>query len=161
MTPEKDLLVKMVLDSWNGRIKQTDRMLAELSDAQLLNHVAPNKNRGFYLLAHLTATHDKMFELLNLGEPLFPALHKPYYDGADKAITEIPVMGDLRHSWTAVNTKLATQFGDMKAGDWFHRHTAVSEADFAKEPHRNKLNIMISRSNHLSYHLGQMMLLKK
>jgi hypothetical protein len=39
------------------------------------------------------------------------------------------------------------------------RHTAVSEADFALNPSRNKLSILISRTNHQSYHLGQLNLL--
>ena len=41
----------------------------------------------------------------------------------------------------------------------FEKHTAVSEEDFSKEPHRNKLNIVISRTSHLQYHTGQLVLL--
>jgi len=36
---------------------------------------------------------------------------------------------------------------------------AVSDEDFSKEPHRNKLNVIINRTNHMSYHLGQLILL--
>jgi len=39
--------------------------------------------------------------------------------------------------------------------EWFAKHSAVSAEDFAKEPHRNKLNILVNRTNHHSYHLGQ------
>jgi hypothetical protein len=31
----------------------------------------------------------------------------------------------------------------------------------AKEPHRNKLNLLMNRTNHLSYHLGQLVLLQQ
>ena len=34
----------------------------------------------------------------------------------------------------------------------------VSDEDFAREPHRNKLNVLISQTNHLSYHPGQLSL---
>ncbi len=36
----------------------------------------------------------------------------------------------------------------------------VSDEDFEKEPHRNKLNIIVTRTSHLSYHTGQLILLK-
>jgi ribose 1,5-bisphosphokinase PhnN len=42
--------------------------------------------------------------------------------------------------------------------DWLQRHTAVSEADFAKDASRNRFAILLSRTNHLSYHLGQALL---
>jgi len=38
--------------------------------------------------------------------------------------------------------------------DWLARHTAVSEEDFAKDPSRNRFAVLLSRTNHLSYHLG-------
>ena len=37
---------------------------------------------------------------------------------------------------------------------------ATIEEDFIKEPHRNKLNIILTRTTHLSYHTGQLALLK-
>jgi hypothetical protein len=48
----------------------------------------------------------------------------------------------------------------MQASAWFAKHNAVSAEDFAKEPHRNKLNVLITRTIHQGYHLGQMNYLK-
>ncbi len=36
----------------------------------------------------------------------------------------------------------------------------VSPEDFALDPKRNKLNLLIGSTNHTSYHLGQLNLLK-
>jgi hypothetical protein len=33
--------------------------------------------------------------------------------------------------------------------------TSVSEEDFAKDASRNRFAVLLSRTNHLSYHLGQ------
>jgi hypothetical protein len=46
----------------------------------------------------------------------------------------------------------------MSWSDWLQRHTAVSEEDFAKDTSRNRFAILLSRTNHLSYHLGQAVL---
>lgn len=54
---------------------------------------------------------------------------------------------------------LQEKFDNMTSEQWFEKHTAVSEEDFAKEPHRNKLNIIITRTSHLQYHTGQIVLL--
>ena len=60
-----------------------------------------------------------------------------------------------------VDTKLTDHIRQMPADEWFTRHNKVSEADFAKEPHRNNLNIIINRTNHMSYHLGKWPIWKK
>ena len=46
----------------------------------------------------------------------------------------------------------------MSSSDWVQRHSAVSEEDFAKDASRNRFSILLSRTNHLSYHLGQAVL---
>src|SRR5437016_3247534 len=46
----------------------------------------------------------------------------------------------------------------MSLPDWVQQHTAVSEEDFAKDTSRNRFAILLSRTNHLSYHLGQAVL---
>ena len=48
---------------------------------------------------------------------------------------------------------------DLGPEEWFTRHANITEADFPKEPHRNRLNVLLSRTNHLAYHRGQMVLL--
>lgn len=55
---------------------------------------------------------------------------------------------------------LSQKMNSLSAEDWFQKHTAVTAEDFAKEPHRNKLNIIITRTSHLQYHTGQLALLK-
>ena len=49
----------------------------------------------------------------------------------------------------------------MQPEDWFTKHSAISAEDFAKEPHRNKLNILINRTVHQGYHMGQLAYLVK
>jgi len=59
-----------------------------------------------------------------------------------------------------VKPVLAEKFSTVKPDEWFQKHNSVSAEDFIKEPHRNRLNIIITRTTHLSYHLGQFILLK-
>jgi hypothetical protein len=73
----------------------------------------------------------------------------------------MPSLADLRKYWNDVNETLASGFNSMQPHEWLQRHTSVSEEDFAKEPHRNRLNVLVSRTNHLSSHYGQLLFLKK
>ena len=41
----------------------------------------------------------------------------------------------------------------------FTRQANIPKADFPKEPHRNRLNVVISRTNHPAHHRGQLALL--
>ena len=155
------LIVKMVLDRWYGSIKNFDSKLNEISDEDLANEIAPGKNRGTYLLGHLIAVHDDMLILMDMGEKLYPELDEPFLKNADKAIAFSQTASDLRGFWNKQCEVLQQKFNELQPEQWFEKHTAVSEEDFAKEPHRNKLNIIITRTSHLQYHTGQIALLKK
>lgn len=154
-------MVKMVLDRWDGSITNLNKILDSLSDEQLQKEIAPGKNRGVYLLGHLIAVHDDMLILLDMGEKLYPELNEPFIKCPDKAVTEIPSASELRNYWSRQNELLSQKFNSLTTEEWFAKHTAVTPEDFTNEPHRNKLNIIITRTSHLQYHSGQLVLLKQ
>jgi len=152
--------IKMIFDRWYASIKGFDTLINSLTDETLQKEIAPGKNRGIYLLGHMIAVHDDMLVLLDMGNKLYPQLNNPFIDNADKVVAQIPSAAELRSIWTKQNEILKQKFDALKPLDWFEKHTAVSAEDFAKEPHRNKLNIILTRTTHLQYHLGQLQLLK-
>ena len=155
------IMVKMVLDAWYSKIKEADDIFDKLSDDELQNEVAPNRNRGIYLLGHLTATHDGMLPLLNFGDRFYPQLDEIYIDNPDRSKVQIASPKELRTYWKNINSTLADHFSGLSPEAWFEKHNAVSSEDFMKQPHRNKLNVMITRTNHLTYHNGQLVFLTK
>src|SRR6187402_1424878 len=138
-----DTMVKMVLDRWDACIKNADTLINSLADETLEKEIAPGKNRGIYLLGHLIAVHDDMLVLLDMGEKLYPELHEPFLKSPDKTTKEIPSASALRVFWTKHCEALSQKFDSLKPEEWFEKHTAVTAEDFAQEPHRNKLNIIL------------------
>jgi hypothetical protein len=159
MSNQEILVIKLVLDAWNGQLSRADKFFATHTDVQLLGEIAPDKNSGIYLLGHLTAVHDALFPLFGIGEKLFPELENIFIKNPDKSGIEKPAVVHLRKCWKEVNEKLLQTLNAFSGDEWLQKHTAVSEEDFKKEPHRNKLNVLLSRTNHLSYHLGQLALM--
>lgn len=159
--PVKAIFIKMALSAWETYNARINKLLGTLSDEQLLAETAPGRNRGIYLIGHLVAVSDGLFPILGFGERLYPELDKIFLQSPDNSGLEMPAINDLKEYWNKVNAKLADHISQMSADEWFNRHNNVSEADFAKEPHRNKLNIIINRTNHTSYHLGQLVYLAK
>jgi hypothetical protein len=155
-----DTFVKMTFDRWDASIKNCDTLINSMTDETLQSEIAPGKNRGIYLLGHLIAVHDDMLRLLDMGEKLYPELYEPFIKSPDKATDEIPTTAALRDLWNKQCGVLKQKFDSLKPEEWLEKHTAVSAEDFAKEPHRNKLNIIITRTTHLNYHTGQLILLK-
>lgn len=160
MPNQQDFIIKLALDAWNGQLNRADKFFNAHTDEQLQNEVAPGKNTGVYLLGHLTAVHDAMLPLLDLGEKLYPGLEKTFITNPDKSGLEKPSVRELRNNWQEVNKTLSQKLSGYTIEDWLQKHTVVSEEDFAKEPHRNKLNVLFSRTNHIAYHLGQLAFLK-
>ncbi len=160
MKQQQELLIKLVLDNWYTHVSRTDKLLDSLTDEQLLHEIAPGRNRGIYLLGHLAAVHDRMLPLLGFDAQHRPEMDAIFLTSPDKAVQDMPSVTDLRAYWKDVNNTLDKHFKTMQPDDWFSKHTSVSEEDFAKEPHRNRLNIVLGRTSHLANHLGQLLLLK-
>jgi hypothetical protein len=155
------LFVKMIMTAWQTQNTRVNELLESLSNKQLLQETAPGRNTGIYLLGHLAAVNDTLFKLLDLGERLHPELDTIFLSSPDKSGIAMPSIDELKKYWNEINTTLTDHFNKMQPAEWFTRHTTVSEEDFAKEPHRNKLNVIITRTTHQSYHLGQLNYLKK
>jgi DinB family protein len=160
-TSSETIFVEMVLLAWQTQNTRVDKLLESLSDEELLQETAPGRNTGIYLLGHLAAINDSLFKLLDLGKRLHPELDIVFIENPDKSGMAMPSADILKVYWKEVNAKLTDHFNKMQPAEWFTRHTAVSEEDFVKEPHRNKLNVLITRTTHQSYHLGQLLYLKK
>ena len=156
----KELFIKMAVSAWDTHNTRLNKLFDKLSDEQLLSTIAPNKNTGIYLLGHLVAISDAMQPLLGFGEKMYPQLWEIFVDSPDHSGKLIPSIAELKKYWAEVNANISRHISSMQPDEWFTKHAAVSEEDFAKEPHRNKLNLLMNRTNHLSYHLGQLVLLQ-
>jgi hypothetical protein len=154
------LFVKMVLTAWQLQNTRADEIVEALSDEQLQQETAPGRNTGIYLFGHLAAVNDGIFTILGLGERLHPELDEIFVDTPDKSGRQMPSIETLKQYWKEINGALTDRFNKLTPEAWFEKHNSISAEDFAKEPHRNKLNVIITRTVHQGYHLGQMAYLK-
>ena len=156
---QSNLLVKMTLMAWDAQNNYLKKLISSLTEAQLAKETAPGKNTGMYLLGHLIAVSDGMFPLLGFGDRLFPEMEEVFLKKPDKSGLAFPSAAELKQRLEMVNEKLNGHFQSTDVDGWLSRHTAVSPDDFVKEPHRNKLNVVINRTGHMAYHIGQLRLL--
>ncbi len=159
MTNE-ELMSTAAVNTWKLIIGRFNQGIIPLNDEQLQQQVAPGRNRLLYLLGHLTAVHDRMFALLGIGERLHPELDDVYITNPDKTHADPHSPADLKQAWTEVNAKLTEAFEKLTPQEWLQKHTAVSDEDFAKDPTRNRLAVLLSRTSHAAFHSGQAVLVK-
>jgi len=154
----QQLFVKMALSAWDTQIARAEKTFNAFTDDGLQQEVAPGKNRIIYLLGHFVAYHDMLTQSLGIGERSYQHLDEAFLKNADKAGFDMPDAAYLRQAWIDVHTKLSNLFSTLDADDWFEKHTAVNEEDFAKDPTRNRLNMVMNRTAHVAYHIGQIKL---
>src|SRR5204862_28013 len=73
----------------------------------------------------------------------------------DRTVPTILLGEDLKIIWQQTSEILSTSFTKLSAADWLQKHSAVSEEDFLREPHRNRFTVVLGRTAHIAYHLGQ------
>jgi DinB superfamily len=156
----KAVTVKLALHAWNTQLDRVTKFIDENPDDQFMKEIAPGKNRGIYLIGHLAAIHDALPEILGIGKKAHPELQAIFVQTPDKTIEKIPSMVELRQIWTTVHQRLQKEFEKMPVDAWFARHESMTDADFEKDPARNKLSVLLNRTGHAAYHFGQMRLLK-
>jgi len=154
MTTEKSL-IDSALRGWKSNVESADKLFVGLSPEQLEHEVAPGKNRLIYLWGHLAAVNDALLPLLGIGERLHPELDGMFISNPDKSVPLTVSEQSLKAAWQEINRKLYEGFSKFSASDWTKRHTAVSEKDFEREPHRNRFTVLLGRTAHLAYHVGQ------
>jgi len=156
-----EIFVQMALKAWNIQVSRADKFFDGLADEDILKEIAPGKNTILYLIGHLIAVNDNMIKLFGLGDRLYAHFDEPFVQKADKSGQTFPIPSLLRNDWKKSNEVLNQYFAAMPANDWFTKHTAMTDEDLAKDPGRNKLSVLINRTNHLAYHIGQLVLFKK
>ncbi len=124
-----------------------------------MKEVAPGRSRAIYILGHLVAVNDSLLPMFGLGDKLFPELEPIFIRTPDRSLADIPTIAELKQKWEQVNTALSAHFASMSVTDWMDRHMSVTPEDFAKEPTRNKFNVLVSRTIHQGYHMGQLNLM--
>ena len=157
MTSEQ-LFVDAALRAWKFNVDRVEQSFKDLSAEQLDIRVAPGRNRLLYLLGHLAAVHDRMLPLLGVGDRRHPELDKPFLEEADSGGASPVPAGTLEAILVDTDRQLWDAFSAWTPAEWLSRHTSVSEEDFAKEPHRNRLSVLLSRNSHLAFHHGQIVL---
>jgi hypothetical protein len=148
-------LVDSALRNWRSNVDRAGKLFGNLSQEQLLQEVAPGKNRLIYLWGHLTASNDALIPLLGFGARIHPELDLMFVSNPDRTVPTILSGEDLKIIWQETSEILWTSFTKLSVADWLQKHSAVSEEDFLREPHRNRFTILLARTAHIAYHLGQ------
>ena len=78
-----------------------------------------------------------------------------FLSNPDRSQQKILSGEELKSVWDEINRSLWSAFSKWTPSEWLQKHTSVSDADFVKEPHRNRFTILLGRTSHLAYHLGQ------
>ena len=150
MTP-----IEICLLQWTTYNTRMQKMIDAISDQNFNSSITPGGNSPSWLFGHLVDTDDKILELFGIRSRLYPELEKIYHHERGTNQAGHLSKTELTTKWKAITAELDKAFKAWTENDWMSKHTAVSEEDFKKEPHRNKLNVMLGRVSHKASHLGQ------
>lgn len=157
----EDVFSATTIKTWTTVIGRLERNLSSLSEFDMQSEVAPGRNRVYYILGHLTAFHDRLSPMLDLGERLYPELDELFVSSPDRTFPDRYVGSELRTMFLAVNARVANGIQTMSTVDFLKKHGAVSAEDFAKDPLRNRLAVLQNRTSHAAFHEGQIRLVRK
>lgn len=157
MTTET-MLADVALRTWKQNADRVVKFFANQTEDQLQREVAPGRNRLIYILGHLVAVNDALLPLLGFGPRLHPDLDEVFVKSPDRAVATLPSGEDLKRFWTEVDEALSRHFASLTPAQWVEKHASVSTEAFAREPHRNRFNVLLSRIGHMQQHMGQAVL---
>src|ERR1700738_4791720 len=148
-------LIDSALRNWRSNVDRAGKAFGNLSPEQLLQEVAPGKKPGSYSWGHHTGFNGALIPLLGFGARIHPELDLMFGSNPDRTVPTILLGEDLKIIWQETSQILWTAFSKLWVAGWLRKHGAVSEEDFLREPHRNRFAILLARTAHIAYHLGQ------
>ena len=148
------------LIQWKTYVARTQKVIDNISEENFTKAIVPGGNSPSWVLGHLADADDALLELFGIGKRLYPELKTIYHHERGTNQSGHLSKADLDKKWKEISAALDAAFKSWSEQEWLSRHTAVSEEDFKKEPHRNRLNVMLSRVAHKASHLGQIAMLK-
>jgi uncharacterized damage-inducible protein DinB len=157
----EQLMIQSALANWKLTMRRATDVFFGFTEEQFYQEIAPGKNRPIYVLGHLVAIHDATLALLGLGERSHPDLDETFIKMPDRTVENIPSPEELKKYWTELNRELLEKFQTLTAEQWLQRHMAMSDEDYSKDPTRNRFSVLLNRTNHTAYHLGQLVLARK
>lgn len=157
MADYKDLFVRMVLLSWQSSHRSVDNFLAKTPVDDFDKEVAPGRNTIGWIIAHLASVNDDLLALYGTGDPVNAEMAKTFRGGQGK-VEHAYTGKQMADYWKASAANINRVIAGFTNEEWFSRHTRISDEDFKNEPHRNRLNVLMNRAGHISYHMGQLAL---
>ena len=155
MTP-----LEICILNWDTQNKRIQKVLDTINEENYNKLLVPGGNTPSWILGHLAEADDALLELLGIGKRLYPELKDVYHHERGSNQSGHLSKQEVSERWNNILRQLDTAFHSWTESEWLNRHTAISEADFIKEPHRNKLNVLLSRITHKASHLGQLAIQK-
>ena len=156
---QEELMVQTALAGWKQWTDRLEKGLAARQDESLEQTVAPGKNRIRYIVGHLAAVNDRILPSLGM-ERLHPELDAAFLDNPDGKLPDTIPAAELKRMLLEVDAAVTARLEALQPGEWLERHAMVSAEDFAKEPLRNRLALVLSRTSHVAMHVGQLVLVK-
>lgn len=157
----EQLMIHSAIANWRLTIRRTTDVFSGFTDEQFYQELVPGRNRPIYVLGHLVAMHDAMMLLLGLGERNHARLDDIFIRVPDRAVKDIPSPQELKKYWVEVNRDLLQKFHAITPEQWLQRHMAMSDEDYAKDSTRNRFSVLLNRTNHTAFHLGQLVLARR
>ena len=156
---KNELLKRIALQHWAATNLKIERTIESISEARYSAELAPGCSTPAWIFCHLLQVNDNMFPILGFGANLYPELHD-VMNSKEIAPHTAFELDELRQMWIHVGSKLLEHFNGMTGDQWLEKHSNISEDNFKKEPHRNKVNVVLHRLIHMSHHAGQLALIK-
>ena len=118
-------LIDSAVRNWRSNVDRAGNLFGNLPQEQLLQEVAPGKNRLIYLWGHLTAFSDALIPLLGFGDRIHPELDLMFVSNPDRTVPTILLGEDLKIIWQQTSEILWTSFTKLSVADWLQKHSAL------------------------------------
>lgn len=157
MTNE-EILIRSALSVWRLYETRLIRAFHSLSEPELQREVAPGRNRLLYLWGHLTAVSDSLFPLLTIGPKLYPDLESMFLSNPDRSLSNYCTGAYVKEASERIHHALWDVFNRWTVREWLEPYAAAKHAN--GDPTRNRFTVVLNRTAHMAYHLGQAILAK-
>jgi hypothetical protein len=144
-------------DQWTIMTNWISNTLKQLSDDDLANHIAPQRNHGIWILGHLIFSEDELAVYLGKDNFLFPEYETLFGMGTPLLpVQQYPPAQVLREQWAQVVARNRQVLANVSDAEWNEPHTRIGSQDPLDDFFKTKGRTWAIWILHQTLHLGQL-----
>jgi hypothetical protein len=148
-----EVLIQTAISSWEQVTKARRHTMFELFRGATISRSRAWRKPHFVPMGTPHRRKRCDVQRLAAGRAATPGIGRRLHRAPNRSVPASN-LSEAANCWEDVHTELLSRFKTLSPKEWLESRGSLSPEEFERNPTRNRLAVLLGRTNHASYHFG-------